>query len=73
MNKIESILKKLWIIQSVSNKDKSPKLGDGYEEAIRYNPYNPFSYAFLFFVLLGSIILYGISSLQDIENPFKWD
>lgn len=70
------ILKRLFIIQEVSNKNRSPKLGRGYSEAIRFNPYNPLSYFALIVIIVVGIVMFGVVGFwreSDCKNPFKWD
>ncbi len=74
---MEDILKKLFIIQEVSNKDKDPKLGRGFSTAMRFNPFNPLSYITLLIITIIGIMLFGVVGFWDKtdkgRNPFKWD
>jgi len=70
------ILKWLCILQEVSNRNRNPKLGSGFNKAYRFNPYNPLSYIALFLLLIIGVILYGFVGLWERnngKNPFKWD
>ncbi len=74
-------LKALQIIQIVSNEERHKKglkkLGRGYLEAIRINPYNPLSYIFVIIIFIGGILTYGFLGFCDQmgknKNPFKWE
>jgi len=70
------LLKSLCILQVVSNHKREPKLGKGYSEAMRFNPFNPLSYIALVLILIIGIILYGVIGFwneTDVCNPFKWN
>ena len=72
---MRKLLKWLYIIQTVSNKGREPKLGRGRFNAYRFNPYNPLSYITLVLVLIIGILAFGFVGFwkeQDIANPFKW-
>lgn len=71
---IRKVLKFLHVIQTVSNKDG--KLGRGFIEAQRLNPYNPLSYITIVLGFILGIILFGIYGFWkevDTTNPFKWN
>ena len=71
---MRDILKFLWIIQEVNNKDR--KLGKGFSTARRINPYNPLSYIALPIIIIVGLILFGIIGFWDQidrSNPFKWN
>lgn len=73
---MRKILEKLYIIQKVSNKGRNPKLGRGFMEARRLNPYNPLSYIFFVCAVLVGLIMFGVVGFwkeTDQRNPFKWD
>lgn len=73
---MRTLLKKLYIIQVVSNKNRNPKLGRGYMDAYRFNPYNPLSYISLIIVLIVGILMFGFVGFWkevDLQNPFKWN
>lgn len=73
---IRKLLKYLLIIQEVSNKNRTPKLGRGYQTAIRLNPYNPLSYITLFLIIVVGILMFGFVGFwkeTDTINPFKWN
>jgi hypothetical protein len=74
------LLKKLRIIMTVSNVEREKKglkrLGKGFEEAHRLNPFNPLSYVFFILLLIVGFILFGIVGFsKEVEtlNPFKWN
>jgi len=71
------ILKKLRILQEVSNKGRNPKLGKGYLKAYRLNPYNPLSYITFILMIIMGVIMYGFIGIKkemDLnKNPFVWD
>lgn len=74
MNK--KILKKLYIIQEISNKSRTEKIGLGYSTAIRLNPYNPLSYLTLILIFIVGIIMFGFVGFWkeiELKNPFKWN
>ena len=75
---MKDILKFLKIVQVVSNEERHKnglkRLGKGFFNAYRLNPYNPLSY--IFFIILIPIIflMYGVLGLfEKVSNPFKWD
>ena len=73
---MKKFLKALYIIQEVSNKDRNPKLGDGYNTASRLNPYNPLSYLTVIVMTIVWILMYGVVGFWkevDKVNPFKWN
>lgn len=74
------ILRFLRIIQTVSNEERHKKglkrLGRGYFEAHRLNPYNPFSYITAILILVIGLLMFGVVGFwKEIDNinPFKWD
>ena len=69
------ILKYLFILQEVSNKDRKVKLGRGFSTAIRMNPYNPLSYVVVCFNIIVGILMFGFVGFWNeiIKNPFKWN
>lgn len=74
------ILKRLYIVQEVSNEERHrmglERLGKGYFEAHRLNPYNPLSYVVLLLTLIVGIVTFGIVGFwkeTDGRNPFKWN
>jgi hypothetical protein len=78
INFFKKILLYLRIIQIVSNEKRRKqgleKLGQGYFEAYRLNPYNPLSYIGLMFLIPFLLFLYGIIGVfSNWKNPFKWD
>ena len=77
---MKQLLIKLYIIQVVSNEERHEKglkrLGKGYFNAYRLNPFNPLSYIVFVLVILTLIPLYGFVGMweqTDIRNPFKWN
>lgn len=73
---MEKLLKYLFILQEVSNEDRSPKLGRGHFNARRFNPYNPLSYLAVIIIIIVGLILFGVIGFwkeTDGKNPFKWD
>jgi len=71
---MRELLKKLYIIQEVDNKDR--KLGRGFFTAIRINPYNPLSYIAVTLIVVVGILMFGFVGFwkeTDGRNPFKWD
>ena len=71
---MKTLLKKLYIIQEVTNKDR--KLGKGFLTARRLNPYNPLSYVTICLVLVIGLVMFGVVGFWkeiDVKNPFKWD
>jgi len=76
MKYIRKILKRLFIIQEVSNANRNPKLGRGFFTAIRFNPFNPLSYITIILIVLVVLIMFGFVGLWkevDSTNPFKWN
>jgi hypothetical protein len=64
----------------VSNEERHKnglkKLGRGFFNAHRLNPFNPLSYVVVALVISTLILLYGFVGMweqTDIRNPFKWD
>lgn len=73
---MRKILKSLLIIQEVSNKNRNPKLGRGFFEARRLNPFNPLSYVTVVVAIIVGIVMFGFVGVwkeMDLKNPFKWD
>lgn len=71
---VEKILKRLFILQEVSNDNREPKLGRGFSTARRVNPYNPLSYIALILFTLACIIKFGfVGIFEEMKNPFKCD
>jgi hypothetical protein len=72
---LRKILKYLFIIQEVSNKNRTPKLGKGFSTAKRINPYNPLSYATILITIVVGILMFGFVGVWkeiDLKNPFKY-
>lgn len=73
---MEDLLTKFFILQKVSNKGRDIKLGRGYNNAYRLNPYNPFAYLFLVLYLIFGFLAYGVVGFPEKikgHNPFTWD
>jgi predicted PurR-regulated permease PerM len=73
---MRKILKRLLIIQEVSNRNREPKLGKGFLKARRLNPFNPLSYITVVVALIVGILMFGFVGVykeMDFKNPFKWD
>ena len=77
---MKKILISLRIIQIVSNKQRGKqglrRLGRGYSESFRFNPYNPLSYITIVLILVIGILMFGFVGVWkevDIRNPFKWN
>jgi hypothetical protein len=73
---MKKLLKNLWIIQEVSNENRVPKLGRGFFEARRLNPFNPLSYITVVISIMIGILMFGFVGVWkeiDLKNPFKWD
>ena len=65
-------LKYLRIVQTVSNEERHKnglkRLGRGYFNAHRFNPYNPLSYVALIIILIVGILMFGFYSLGICQN-----
>ena len=73
---MRKVLKFLKVVQTVSNEGRAEKLGRGFSEAHRINPYNPISYIVIPFAFIIGIILFGVVGVWneiDKGNPFKWN
>lgn len=73
---MRKFLKSIYVLQEVSNKNRSPKLGRGFSHAYRLNPVNPLSYITVIIILIVGIVMFGIVGFwkeSDVKNPFKWD
>lgn len=73
---MKKVLKWLWILQVVSNRNRNPKLGKGFFTAYRLNPLNPLSYVTLVVSVVFGIVLFGIVGVwkeAKSHNPFKWN
>jgi hypothetical protein len=76
---VRKILGYLQILQIVSNekrhKEGLKRLGEGYFNAYRFNPYNPLSYVALTIIIITAILMFGFVGMwkeMEITNPFKW-
>lgn len=70
----------LQILQTISNEERNKKglkrLGRGYFNAHRFNPYNPLSYIALVLIMIAGILMFGfVGFWKEIDgtNPFKWN
>lgn len=79
MNFIKT-LKYLRIVQTVSNEERHEqglkRLGRGYFNAHRINPYNPLSYITLVIFLIVGILMFGFVGFwkeTKTLNPFMWE
>lgn len=77
---MRKILKYLHVTQTVSNEARTkqglPKLGRGFFDTHRLNPYNPLSYITVIIVIVIGILMFGFVGIFKeipISNPFKWD
>lgn len=77
---IRKTVKFLQIVQTVSNEERHAKglkrLGRGFFQANRFNPYNPLSYIALILILIVGILMFGFVGFwkeTTTLNPFKWD
>ena len=75
---LQKLLIRLKIVQIVDNEERNKnglkRLGRGYFEAYRLNPYNPLSYIIVLFSIPILILMYGfVGVFEKIFNPFIWD
>lgn len=77
---MRELLKAIGVLQSISNdkrhKNGLKKLGRGYCEAHRLNPFNPLSYLTIIIGVVLGLLLFGVVGFwkeTDTKNPFKWD
>lgn len=73
---LKKVLKYLCIIQEVSNKNRTKKIGRGFTTAIRFNPYNPLSYITLAVIIIIGVLMFGFVGFWkevDRKTPFKWN
>jgi hypothetical protein len=80
INKMRKLLKRLLIIQEISNEERYKqgleRLGRGFFEARRLNPFNPLSYITVVVAIIVGIVMFGFVGVwkeMDLKNPFKWD
>ena len=76
----KKILKYLKILQTVSNEQRHKqglkRLGRGFFEEHRFNPYNPLSYIAIIIILIVGILMFGFVGFwkeTTTINPFMWD
>lgn len=67
----------LKILQIISNEERHrnglKRLGKGYFDAYRLNPYNPLCYLIIIILIPIFLLLYGFVGLYERAiNPFKW-
>lgn len=74
------ILKFLLIVQTVSNEQRHKqglkRLGEGYFNAHRFNPYNPLSYIAVIIIIIVGILMFGFVGFwkeTKTFNPFRWN
>ena len=74
-NKIYKILKRIYVIQEVSNVGRKVALGRGFKTAMRFNPYNPLSYVVIPIMFVVFLIGFGVMGIftHAMTNPFKWN
>jgi hypothetical protein len=76
IDKIDKILKRLLILQEVSNLEKRKNglkpLGQGHANAFRLNRFNPLSYMLVICALPFAILFYGFKGVYRLNNPFDW-
>lgn len=76
---IKKLFKAIFVLQEVSNEERHKqgleRLGKGYFNSYRLNPYNPLSYIIALITLIIAIILYGFMGVWEKSdgNPFKWN
>ena len=73
---IKKILKKLYVLEEVSNKNRNPKLGKGFTSAYKFRAWNPLSYIVIVVTIVVAIFMYGFIGAwkeMDLSNPFKWN
>jgi hypothetical protein len=66
----------IFVLQEVSNRNRNPKLGKGFDKAHRLNPFNPFTYLVIILAILTGLLLFGFIGIKremDFSNPFKWN
>ncbi len=71
---MKKFLKYIYVLQIVPNKDR--KLGKGYSQAIRLNPYNPLSYITIIVSIIIGVLMFGFVGFWnevDLRNPLKWN
>lgn len=71
------ILRKIKVLQVVSNdlrhKNGLKRLGKGWSEAYRLNPYNPVSYIGILISIFLGLFIFGFYGVwKNLRNPFKW-
>jgi hypothetical protein len=77
---MRKVLKRLFILQEVDNEERHEqglkRLGRGYFNAYRINPYNPLSYLTVGIILILGILMFGLVGFwkeTTVLNPFRWD
>lgn len=74
---MKKLLIAIFILQKVSNEERHSnglkRRGQGYFNAYRLNPYNPFSYLLVLISIPIMLILFGVVGFFELaHNPFKW-
>ena len=76
---MRKLLMALKIVQKVSNEERHKqglkRLGKGFFDAYRLNPYNPLSYVAFILMLVAGLVMYGVVGFFEkvaTHNPFKW-
>ena len=77
-NVFVKILEFLKITQTVSNEERHKnglkRLGKGFFNAYRLNPFNPLSYILIILTIPVVLLLYGfVGVFKELINPFKWN
>lgn len=75
---MKKLFLKLKILQIISNDERHrnglKRLGKGYFDAYRLNPYNPLCYLIILILIPIFLLLYGFVGLyKEAINPFKWN
>jgi len=77
---LQKILLFLRVVEIVSNDERKKnglkRLGKGFREALRLNPYNPLSYIVFILMIVVGLFMYGLVGLFEkvaVNNPFKWN
>jgi hypothetical protein len=73
---MRKFLTAIFVLQEKSNRNRSPKLGRGFDKAHRINPLNPLSYIAIVITIIIGVLMFGFVGIKkemDFKNPFKWD
>lgn len=74
--KMRKFLKIVNILQVRSNRGRAIKLGRGFDEAYRLNPWHPGTYILIPSIFVIGIVMFGVVGFweeADLVNPFKWN